>query len=149
MIQEIEQRSELLIHVCNLLLIWRNAVHAVLYIWMMRIEEMQPEEVRRATRALQTHAFWASLLSRMAPVGNFTAMNMLAGSMRVPFVPFLVGSAVGAAPGALLISLFADQAREWLRGSAASPGPKLAAGFALLVVLVFAARKLRRKRPTP
>lgn len=102
----------------------------------------------RATRALQTHAFWASLLSRMAPVGNFTVMNMLAGSMRIPFGPFLLGSALGAAPGTLLICSFAEQARAWLSQPSSGSRSWILLGLGALIVFVVVARRLRRRRPS-
>ncbi len=108
--------------------------------------ELSGPALRRATRALQTHAFWASLLSRVAPVGNFTVMNMIAGSMRIPFVPFLLGTAVGAMPGTLLIALFADQARAWLSGSDTGPRPWLTLGLLLVLFTVLGVLKLARKR---
>ena len=108
--------------------------------------ELSGPSLVRATEALHTHAFWASLLSRMAPVGNFTVMNMIAGSMRVPFWPYLLGTAVGAIPGTLVIALFADQARAWISGSEKTPHSWLTLGVLLIVLSVLGVIKFVRKR---
>jgi phospholipase D1/2 len=65
--------------------------------------------IERFQRELQTRAFRASLAARFVPVGSFTALNMLAGSLHVPFRWYVLGNMVGILPSALLLTLFADQ----------------------------------------
>jgi len=102
----------------------------------------------RATEALRAHAFWASALARVAPLGNFALINMAAGSMRIPFWAFLTGSSVGAVPGTLLIALFADQARSWLGDSGGFSAARLAwITVGLLVLGLLGRRLLRRRAP--
>jgi phospholipase D1/2 len=108
--------------------------------------ELSGPTLKRATLALQGHAFWASLLSRVAPVGNFTVMNMLAGGMRIPFLPFLLGSALGVIPGTVLIALFAEKARGWLQGSENASGPWLSVGLVAVALLTWGLVKVLRKR---
>ena len=51
---------------------------------------------------------------RFMPVGNFTLLNMLAGSMGVSFRSFLLGNALGLLPWILGIGLFAGQVARLL-----------------------------------
>jgi phospholipase D1/2 len=95
----------------------------------------------KLAEALRTHAFKASVLARLAPVGNFTLMNMLAGGMRVPFWIFLGGSALGAAPGVLVISLFAERASQLLRALSFTEAALLVAGGSALLLLLFLMRR--------
>jgi uncharacterized membrane protein YdjX (TVP38/TMEM64 family) len=54
-------------------------------------------------------------VARLVPVGNFAVMNMVAGSLRVPFFRFLLGNAVGLLPGILAISLFTNRVSKAVR----------------------------------
>lgn len=65
--------------------------------------------IARFRASLQRNAFLASIAARLLPVGNFTMINALIGSMRVPFFVFFCGNAVGAAPGLFVFAFFADQ----------------------------------------
>jgi uncharacterized membrane protein YdjX (TVP38/TMEM64 family) len=62
-----------------------------------------------ATRGVRT-----TIAARFMPVGNFTLLNMLAGSMGVPFKSFLLGNALGLLPWILGIGLFAGQVARLL-----------------------------------
>lgn len=93
------------------------------------------------------HAFRASIAARLLPVGNFTVINVIAGSMRIPFRAFFLGNVVGALPGVLVMTFFVNQLTAALR----SPSPK---SVALLVGAVVASvalfwwlrRSWRRRR---
>jgi len=63
----------------------------------------------RFRHELCTHAFRASVIARFLPVGNFSMINMLSGSLRIPFASFALGNVVGIAPGVLMFTLFAEQ----------------------------------------
>ena len=71
---------------------------------MLRGPRVDPviERVRRSP-------FRTSLLLHLLPVGSFTAVNLLAGSLRVPYVGFLLGTALGLMPGMVLFVLLAQQ----------------------------------------
>jgi phospholipase D1/2 len=65
--------------------------------------------IARFRASLQRNAFAASIGARLLPVGNFTLINALIGSMRVPFFVFFCGSALGAAPGLFVFAFLADR----------------------------------------
>jgi uncharacterized membrane protein YdjX (TVP38/TMEM64 family) len=59
--------------------------------------------------ALRKRAFRATTAARLLPLGNFTAINVFAGALYVPFLRFLGGNVAGLAPGMLGMALFARQ----------------------------------------
>jgi phospholipase D1/2 len=95
---------------------------------------------------LRTHAFRASIIARLLPVGNFTVINLLAGSLRIPFRAFFLGNIIGILPGVLLIVLFAERISEALRNpdkdNLMLAGGVVAGCIALMVLL----KQLSRRR---
>ena len=80
------------------------------------------------------HAFRASIAARLLPVGNFTVINVIAGSMRIPFRAFFLGNVIGALPSVLVMTFFVNQLAAALR----SPNPKSIALLACAVVVSLA-----------
>ncbi|HKP57137.1 MAG TPA: VTT domain-containing protein [Polyangiales bacterium] len=58
---------------------------------------------------LHAHAFRATVVARLLPVGNFTVINLFAGALKIPFPAFLVGNLVGMSFGIAGLSLIAEQ----------------------------------------
>jgi hypothetical protein len=52
------------------------------------------------------------VIARLLPVGNFTASNLLAGALNVPFARFLSGNLAGLSLGVVMLVLFAKRALE-------------------------------------
>ena len=95
---------------------------------------------------LRTHAFRASIIARLLPVGNFTVINVLAGSLRIPFRSFFFGNVIGILPGVLIIVLFADQISAALQNPSGN-NLTIAAGVAVgCVALMFLLKHLNRRR---
>jgi phosphatidylserine/phosphatidylglycerophosphate/cardiolipin synthase-like enzyme/uncharacterized membrane protein YdjX (TVP38/TMEM64 family) len=97
---------------------------------------------------LRRRGLWAIALARLFPVGNFSVVNMVAGSLRVPFLRFMAGNAAGLLPGILALGLFTSLAEEALRAPALANVVMLAL-FVLLVgwALWWLGRRLSRVRP--
>jgi uncharacterized membrane protein YdjX (TVP38/TMEM64 family) len=104
----------------------------------------------RGTEKLRNHlqrgGFLAVLVARLLPVGNFSAINLFAGAVGVPFVSYILANAVGLLPGLLLVCLFSGRvAAVWN-----DPNPwNIAAAVGALLLLVgvlWAIRKLVQKR---
>jgi phosphatidylserine/phosphatidylglycerophosphate/cardiolipin synthase-like enzyme/uncharacterized membrane protein YdjX (TVP38/TMEM64 family) len=70
-------------------------------------------------------------LARLVPVGNFSVMGLVAGSLRVRFSRFMLGTMVGLLPGILALALMFDSVARALR----EPG---VGTLALLVVVISA-----------
>lgn len=106
------------------------------------------ERLGKLALALRTRAFRASLLARLLPVGNFTVINLLAGSMRIPFAAFMGGTLVGVIPGVLMLTLFAEHVTRLVAGEGAASA--FLAGALLLALVAsswLARRYLRRRSP--
>lgn len=95
---------------------------------------------------LRTRAFRASVIARFLPVGNFSVINMLAGSLRVPFGWYVLGNIVGIAPGVLLFTLFAERISEALSSPSKGNLTLVGVGIALLLALGFVLKRWLKKR---
>jgi uncharacterized membrane protein YdjX (TVP38/TMEM64 family) len=80
---------------------------------------------------IRRRGFRTIVSARLLPLGNFTAINLIAGALHVPFRAYMLGNAVGLLPGVLGLSLFASGLQHALRKPTA---PNLA----LLAVCVLA-----------
>ena len=74
----------------------------------------------------------AVTLVRLVPVAPFSIVNLAAGAIAIPAFDYLVGTAIGLAPGLTLMSVLGEQATTLLRE------PTLG-GIALLVGLLVGA----------
>jgi phospholipase D1/2 len=74
-------------------------------------------KIARFQELLRTKAVRASIAARFVPVGSFALLNMLAGSMHVPFRSYLLGNVIGILPGVAVLTLFADQLAAALRSA--------------------------------
>jgi phospholipase D1/2 len=98
---------------------------------------------------LRRRGFLAIAVARLIPVGNFSVINLVAGSLRAPFLGFMLGNAVGVLPGILALALFIDRVRQALR----SPDlPNILLLAALVAVMAWAlawlGRRLARSAPS-
>jgi len=102
--------------------VWAGAVlgaflsHSVGWRWGTRVIRWLPGRVEsNLRRLLRERAFWTVVFMRLLPVGNFGALNLLAGAFRIPRRSFVLGNVVGMAPGLLGLGIFVDRARAALR----------------------------------
>ncbi|HEY4186470.1 MAG TPA: VTT domain-containing protein [Polyangia bacterium] len=66
-------------------------------------------------RVLRARAFWSVVFMRLLPLGNFGALNLLAGAFKIPRRTFVLGNMVGMAPGLLGLGVFVNRALAALR----------------------------------
>jgi len=98
---------------------------------------------------LRRRGFLAIAVTRLIPVGNFSVMNMVAGSLRVPFLGFLLGNAIGVLPGILAMALFIDRVGRALQAPGAINFLWLAALIAAMAwALSWLGRRLARGAPS-
>jgi phospholipase D1/2 len=76
-----------------------------------------PRATRAAviTRFLDRRAFFAVVLMRVLPVGNFGVWNLLAGAMKISRRAFVLGNAVGLLPNLLGVGLLVNRIVAVLR----------------------------------
>jgi len=91
------------------------------------------------THRLAKEGFVAVAAARVLPLGPFTIVNMVAGSTRIRFSDFMIGTVIGMLPGTLAICLFADRLRAAIQQPTWQDGGVLlliALGFGALLLLV-------------
>jgi len=95
-----------------------------------------------ALRAYIAKRGWpAVFVVRVLPVAPFTVINTIAGASRIPLRPFLVGTALGVAPGIAGLAFFADR----LIDAIAHPSPLRLALVVALVLIVCGLALLARR----
>ena len=71
-----------------------------------------PQSNRRVLdRALKDRAVIAVAVIRNVPIAPFSAVNLLAGQTQIGMLPFLLGTAIGLAPGIAVLTLMGDRLR--------------------------------------
>jgi len=83
---------------------------------------------------------------RIVPVAPFAVINVVLGASRVRFKDFMLGTALGMAPGILLKVLFADQLADAARSSDEGSVWTLVALALALIVVAVVGRKYWSKR---
>ena len=63
----------------------------------------------RIRRGIARRGILAVMSIRLVPIAPFTVVNLVAGALRIPVVDYIVGTALGLAPGLVVISLLGDQ----------------------------------------
>jgi uncharacterized membrane protein YdjX (TVP38/TMEM64 family) len=71
--------------------------------------------IARATTALENSGVIAVAVIRMVPVAPFTFVNVAAGSIGVRLRDYILGTALGVAPGILALTFFGQQLQSILR----------------------------------
>jgi uncharacterized membrane protein YdjX (TVP38/TMEM64 family) len=66
----------------------------------------------RIRRGIARQGILAITSIRLVPIAPFTLVNLVAGALRIPPVDYIVGTALGLAPGLLALSLLGDQIFE-------------------------------------
>ena len=81
------------------------------------------------------------LLVRLLPVAPYTVVNLVAGASRIRWRDFLLGTALGLAPGLVLMSTFVDRAIAAIVSPSGETFGTLALVLVAIVALGFALRK--------
>ncbi len=125
--------------------------HAIGVRWAADVKRWLPGKIGNTVRRLlRGSPFWTVVFMRLLPVGNFGALNLIAGAFKLPLRSFLLGNAVGLAPGLLGLGLIMNRALAALRhptlanvGAAAAVAGATAAFTVLLKRRLFAAQPPR------
>lgn len=109
------------------------------------VQRLGGPRVNSLSERLAEHGLLAVIAIRLVPVAPFAIVNMVVGASRVSLRQMLLGTALGMAPGTLVMAFFVDQIVAALR----NPGPVayalLAGTVALIVVGGIAARHWVRR----
>jgi uncharacterized membrane protein YdjX (TVP38/TMEM64 family) len=82
------------------------------------------------------------LIVRLLPVAPYTVINIVAGATHIGWRDFLLGTALGLAPGIIMIMLFVDRAIAAIR----APGPVTLAVLAAVVAVIIGVGFALRRR---
>ncbi|MFO7735189.1 MAG: VTT domain-containing protein [bacterium] len=130
------------------------AVHYVVgrFLWRDTIRKLAGRKLNTLTEKLQKPGIFALTAVRLMPVAPFTMINIVAGTMRVRFWQYILGTILGMLPGIIGISFFSDRVYEILK----DPSPKsiaigagtvaiLAAGVFLLRMVIIRKNEIKAK----
>jgi phospholipase D1/2 len=114
------------------------------------LEKRMGRRARDISRALADRGVIAVAALRMLPIAPFTLVNLVVGASRIGLVDYLIGTALGMAPGLVMLTLLGKQLADVLE----SPEPHallllglaLAAWLALSVALQVLVYRLKRRR---
>lgn len=73
------------------------------------LRDLLGPRINRIGRSMARQGIVAMVAVRLLPVAPFTLVNLVAGSIRVPFLDFMIGTAIGLAPGLLTMSILGGQ----------------------------------------
>lgn len=97
---------------------------------------------RRAQQLLASVSLPAMITVRLLPVLPFTVVNVCCGAFNVGFRTYVVGSALGMAPGIVALALLGMKLVDAVR----HPTPQALAGLVSAVVIVVVAAVVVRRR---
>lgn len=100
--------------------------------------------VQRYTTRLREHSFETVFVLRLL-FAPYDLVNYLAGFLRIPWVPFIVATALGALPGTLAFTLFGASIERFDGGIPALNPWVLAASVALFLVSLALSRIIKRR----
>jgi phospholipase D1/2 len=99
------------------------------------VELSRGPRVDKVVDKLRKNPFRTSLVLHLLPIGNFTAVNLLAGALRVPFFGFLLGTALGLLPGVVFFAFLSDRLPKLLEDPKPLNIALLVLGLAVAVAL--------------
>ena len=74
--------------------------------------------MKRASSALENRGMLAVAAVRLVPIAPYSLVNLAAGSIGIRFTDYLIGTAIGLAPGTIMLTAFGSQLRElWTQPS--------------------------------
>jgi uncharacterized membrane protein YdjX (TVP38/TMEM64 family) len=100
-----------------------------------RTKQLFGARMERIEKAFSRQGVVGVAAVRMVPLAPFTVVNLAAGAIGVRFRDYMLGTALGLAPGITVISLFGNQVKSiWRRPSVSSV--LLAVGIGLVWIAV-------------
>ena len=105
----------------------------------------------RMRRLIAKRGILAVMSIRLVPIAPFTVVNLVAGALRIPLLDYVIGTALGLAPGLVAMSLLGDQIFQVVSNPSLSDVAifvgLLAAWIGLSIGLQVLLARARRRRP--
>lgn len=112
------------------------------HLWRETVRRLTGEYLERLGSRLARNGFFVALAVRIVPVAPFPIVNLVAGASHIRFRDFMLGTALGMAPGMLLLVVFAENA--WTAFRDPRPG-RIVVLVAIAAVFVLSGLALRRR----
>ncbi|RUO32373.1 phospholipase [Aliidiomarina soli] len=87
------------------------------------LRRLQGRLIKRASSYMSQRSVRTMIIINLLPIAPFTLTNLLAGAVKMPFMRYMLGSAIGIVPGLIAVTVFGAQLtqlataaskREWL-----------------------------------
>jgi phospholipase D1/2 len=101
------------------------------------------------TRSFARRGIPAVTLVRIVPVAPFSLVNLAAGAFRIPLPDYLIGTAIGLAPGLGLMSLLGDNLIDMIREPTLSGIAIVVAVLAVAIGLSIGVQRVISRRRGP
>ncbi len=105
--------------------------------WQKTIHRLAGSKLSRLQKWLAPKSIPAIAIIRNIPIAPYTVVNLLAGSMRIDFGEFILGTAIGMLPGMIALVFFSSRILKLVRDPSAA-NILIAAGALVLVVILAA-----------
>jgi uncharacterized membrane protein YdjX (TVP38/TMEM64 family) len=109
------------------------------------VRRIAGDRLNRTSDLLRRHGLAAAFACSVAPVAPFIAVGIIAGAARVKLGHYIAGMLLGMLPGALATTFFADQLTEALEDPSRINWWIVAGVTAILVALLYGARRWMKK----
>ncbi|MDJ0389813.1 VTT domain-containing protein [Roseomonas sp. E05] len=73
------------------------------------LRKLMGPRINRISRGIARNGIMAVTMVRLMPVAPFTLVNLVAGAIRIPMLDYMAGTALGLAPGLLLMTALGDR----------------------------------------
>jgi uncharacterized membrane protein YdjX (TVP38/TMEM64 family) len=111
-------------------------------LWRDAVRKLAGTRLDRLNERLSRSGLLATAVVRVVPVAPFAVVNMVAGASHVRFRDFMLGTAIGMAPGTLALCFFGEGAAAVARDPSFGSIGLAVLGLAAVVVVGLAAQRL-------
>lgn len=116
--------------------------------WVGRdvVRRLSGEKLNRISLKLAKRGWLTIAMVRIVPIAPFTIINMVAGSSHISLPSFMIGTALGMAPGILLITLFGGSVEQAFRDPGWMSVAFAAAALIFYVIVLILGKRLMLQR---
>lgn len=105
------------------------------------VDHMAGDKLNNVISKLKKANFLIVSAVRLVPVAPFIVVNMIAGAIRINVSHFIVGTAIGMMPGALIATVFANQFNAYIDNSGSVNYGAIAGVLIMWAAIAFGVRK--------
>jgi uncharacterized membrane protein YdjX (TVP38/TMEM64 family) len=106
------------------------------------VRRLSGRQLNRITRRLAKRGVMAIAVIRLLPIAPFSVVNAVIGASHIQFKDFLIGTAIGMAPGIAITVIFVDR----ITAAVTDPGPGTYAALAAVAAILVGVATYVRKR---